>query len=103
MTYLAAVLFLPWFLIRGTLFWLFPREPRTAPPTAGVRRRGAAGRRARARMVFALGAWPRGSDLGGMWPQVLAASVGYGVFLAVLLAGGPLAAPVWSGGRSGPQ
>ncbi|MGI8560534.1 MAG: hypothetical protein ACR2J7_03675 [Luteimonas sp.] len=34
MTYLAAVLFLPWFLILGTLFWLFSREPRTAPRRA---------------------------------------------------------------------
>ena len=29
MNWLPAVLFLPWFAILATLFWLFPRQPRT--------------------------------------------------------------------------
>ena len=28
MPYLAIILFLPWFLLLGALFWLFPRQPR---------------------------------------------------------------------------
>ena len=30
MPYLAVILFLPWFLLLGSLYWLFPRQPRTA-------------------------------------------------------------------------
>ena len=30
---LALILFAPWFLILSTLFWLFPRQPRTAART----------------------------------------------------------------------
>lgn len=83
MTYLAALLFLPWFLILGTLFWLFPREPRHAARRAFD---SVALLLATGAFVFALqwshvAADPR---YGGMWPQVLATSVGYGVFLAVL-------------------
>lgn len=80
---LALILFLPWFLILGALYWLFPRQPRGA-----------------ARIAFDLAALALSSvafvvaihwsqDIadgryGRMWPQVLATSVGYGVFLAVL-------------------
>lgn len=77
---LALILFLPWFAILGSLFWLFPRQPRNA-----------------ARIVFDLAAlalstlafvlaihWSHATadtHHGRMWPQVLATSVGYGVFL----------------------
>jgi hypothetical protein len=77
---LALILFLPWFAILGALFWLFPRQPRNA-----------------ARIVFDLAAlalstlafvlaihWSHAiadTHHGRMWPQVLATSVGYGVFL----------------------
>ena len=30
MPYLAVILFLPWFLLLGSLYWLFPRQPRNA-------------------------------------------------------------------------
>lgn len=82
---LALILFLPWFLILGALYWLFPRRPRGA-----------------ARIAFDLVAlalstvafvvaihWSHDiadGRYGRMWPQVLATSVGYGVFLAVLTA-----------------
>ncbi|MEZ0470855.1 hypothetical protein [Luteimonas salinilitoris] len=80
---LALILFLPWFLILGVLFWLLPREPRTA------------GRRAFdiAALLLALVAfllsvhWAHGSAdpvYGHMWRQVLATAIGYGVFLAVM-------------------
>lgn len=82
---LALLLFLPWFLILGVLFWIYPRQPR------GARR-----------VLFdlvSLGAsvgafllaihWAQAiadSRHGHMWQQILATAVGYGVFLAVLSA-----------------
>src|SRR2546427_1387250 len=30
MAWLSLLLFLPWFLLLGSLYWLFPRQPRTA-------------------------------------------------------------------------
>ena len=80
---LALILFAPWFLILSALFWLFPRQPRGA-----------------ARLRFDIAAivvsllafvaslhWSFGyadRSHGHLWPQVLATSVGYAVFLAVL-------------------
>jgi hypothetical protein len=81
---LALILFAPWFLILAVLYWVYPRQPRHA-----------------ARRVFDLAAlaiallafmaslhWAHGyADRahGKMWPQILATSVGYGVFLLVLV------------------
>lgn len=80
---LALILFSPWFLILGALYWLYPRQPRN-----------------RARTLFDIVAlllaflgclaslyWSFGfadRSYGQLWPQILATSVGYGVFLAVL-------------------
>ena len=80
---LALILFAPWFLILSLLFWLFPRDPRGP-----------------ARMRFDIAAillsllaflaslhWSfayADRSHGHLWPQVLATSVGYGVFLAGL-------------------
>lgn len=80
---LALVLFLPWFLILGVLFWIYPRQPRGA-----------------ARRIFDVVAlllavaaflgsvyWAHASAdpaFGRMWRQVLATAVGYGVYLAVM-------------------
>lgn len=93
MTYLAALLFLPWFVVLGGLFWWFPRQPRHAARRAFD---AAALLVATAAFVLALRWSHAHADpaYGGMWPQVLATSVGYGVFLAVL---GPawLARRVW--------
>ena len=80
---LALLLFLPWFLILGTLFWVYPRHPRGA-------RRGVFDL---ASLAVSVGAFllsihwayavaDRGH--GSMWAQILATAVGYGVFLAVL-------------------
>lgn len=80
---LALILFAPWFLILATLFWLYPRQPRTAA------RRGFD----LVALVFSLVAfvaslhWSFGyadRSHGHLWPQVLATSVGYGVFLLAL-------------------
>jgi hypothetical protein len=85
---LALILFLPWFAILGALFWIYPRAPRTA-----ARRAFAA-----ASLLASLGAAAGGMawglltadpTAGRMWKQVLATSVAYGLFLAVMtLAGG---------------
>lgn len=80
---LALVLFAPWFLILSVLYWLYPRQPRNA------RRRGFD---ALALLLAFAGCllslhWSFGfadRSYGHLWPQILATSVGYGVFLAVL-------------------
>ncbi|WP_407352738.1 hypothetical protein [Luteimonas sp. R10] len=80
---LALILFLPWFLILGVLFWLFPREPRTA-----ARRAFDAVALLLALVAFVLSVhWAHGSAdpvYGPMWRQVLATAIGYGAFLAVM-------------------
>ena len=92
---LALVLFAPWFLILSALYWLYPRQPRTA-----ARRRfdavalllayaGCA-----ASLYWSFGHADRSH--GALWPQVLATSVGYGVFLGVL-AGAMLLRRRWPG------
>lgn len=80
---LALLLFAPWFLVLGALYWHYPRQPR--PP--GRRRRDALAI-ALALAAFLAGvhwahAWASRGH-GALWPQVLATSFGYGVFLAVL-------------------
>ena len=80
---LALLLFAPWFLILSVLFWVYPRQPRT------MKRR----LYDLAALVLALVAfiatmrWAHGyadRQYGQMWPQILATSVGYGVYLLVL-------------------
>ena len=85
MPYLAIILFLPWFLLLGALFWLFPRQPRNPRRKAfdiavlvvafvlsfvGMQ------------WGYALGAADVGT--GAIWKQVLATLVAYGAFLFVL-------------------
>ena len=80
---LALILFAPWFLILSALFWLFPRQPRGA---ARLRFDIAAILVSLLAFVASLH-WSFGyadRSHGHLWPQVLATSVGYGVFLAVL-------------------
>lgn len=83
MTYLAAILFLPWFLILAVLYWVYPRQPRHH-----ARRVYDAVSLLLSTLAFLFALrWSfANADLshGGMWPQVLATSVGYGVFLLVL-------------------
>ncbi|HZX80722.1 MAG TPA: hypothetical protein VFE72_07215 [Lysobacter sp.] len=85
--YLALILFLPWFAILGSLFWFYPRQPRT-----------------RARRVFDVAslvvaiiafviAMRVGHDIaeptgtaGNIWRQVVATAAGYAVFLGVMTA-----------------
>lgn len=80
---LALILFLPWFAILGALFWLYPRRPRNA-----ARQLFDAVSLAVSVCAFVLAVhWAHlhaGHGHGAMWPQILATSLGYGVFLAVL-------------------
>lgn len=80
---LALILFLPWFLILGALFWIYPRRPR------GLARRVYD----ITSIVAALAAfmysmhWSVGvadPDYGRMWGQILATAISYGVYLAVM-------------------
>ena len=82
---LALILFAPWFLILATLYWAYPRQPRTAERT----------RFDAIALLLAFAAclaslyWSFGfadRSHGHLWPQILATSVGYGVFLAMLTA-----------------
>lgn len=80
---LALILFLPWFLILGTLYWLFPLKPRHV---ARVLFDLVALVLAVAAFLFSLHWAHINADTahGRMWPQILATSLGYGVFLAVM-------------------
>ncbi|MGY1410499.1 MULTISPECIES: hypothetical protein [unclassified Luteimonas] len=80
---LTLILFLPWFAILATLYWLFPRQPRNV-----------------ARVLYdivtlllsvAVFLWSvywsidnADTSHGKLWPQILATALGYGVFLAAL-------------------
>lgn len=83
--YLTVLLFLPWFAILGTLFWMLPRAPRDA-----ARRRfdTVALLLCSAAFVFSVDWAMTHADpgFGPQWPQILAVAVGYGVFLATLTA-----------------
>ncbi|HVR82521.1 MAG TPA: hypothetical protein VHF02_10640 [Luteimonas sp.] len=81
---LALLLFLPWFVILAVLYWLYPRQPRNA------KRRlfdTVALLSALATFIASVH-WAHGyadRRYGALWPQILATSLGYGVFLAVLV------------------
>lgn len=81
---LPLLLFAPWFLILAVLYWIYPRQPRDA-----ARRLFDVGALVIALIAFVAALhWAHGyadRRYGEMWPQVLATSVGYGVFLAVLV------------------
>jgi hypothetical protein len=80
---LALILFLPWFAVLGYVFWRFPARPRSV-----ARRSLDVASLSIATLLSVIGmqwsffhADPR---YGGMWKQVLATSVAYGLFLLVL-------------------
>lgn len=91
MPYLALILFLPWFLMLGTLFWLLPRQPRNARRKAfdlAALAVALALSFAGMRVGYALGAADLAS--GAIWKQVLATLVAYGAFLFALTLAVPL-------------
>ena len=80
---LALILFLPWFLILSVLFWAYPQQPR------GVARRVfdvVAIALSVVAFVYSIHWSFHTADptYGGMWQQILATAVGYGVYLAVM-------------------
>jgi hypothetical protein len=94
---LALILFLPWYVLLGWLFW------RVAA------RGGTAGRKLLAIFVLGIslgaaaisGLWAYGfadAAAGAIWRQVFACVVGYGAFLAVL-GSGFIVIRTWSGTR----
>jgi hypothetical protein len=85
MPYLALILFLPWFLLLGALFWLFPRQPRNS----WRRRFDLVALLVAFVLSFAGMQWGYALGLadvgtGAIWKQVLATLVAYGAFLAAI-------------------
>lgn len=87
MAWLSLVLFLPWFALLGTLYWLFPRQPRDPA------RRAFDALALLLAFVLSIAAMLWGhhigvvqDDAGPIWRQVLAVLYAYGAFLAVLVA-----------------
>lgn len=80
---LALILFLPWFAILSALFWIYPRQPR-----GRARRLFDALALLLSVLVFLLALlWSfeqADRSHGHLWPQILATSVGYGAYLAVM-------------------
>ena len=81
---LSLILFLPWFLILGVLFWLFPRKPRA--PGARTVFNSAALLLALVVSVLSMrwGFLNATLDSGPIWRQVLATLLAYGAYLGVL-------------------
>lgn len=82
---LALILFIPWFSILAWLFWAYPRQPRGGARTAFDA----------ASLILATlaagwgmhwGFYNADPQAGAIWKQVLATSVAYGLFLAVMTA-----------------
>ena len=101
MPYLALIMFLPWFLILGALFWIYPRMPRTSMRrlfdsvtllVAGV------GSFIGMRWAYATA----NTDVGTMWKQIFATLVAYGVFLGVMTVALILRMRLLRGGDSHP-
>ncbi|MDI9238623.1 hypothetical protein QLQ15_06800 [Lysobacter sp. LF1] len=81
--HLALILFAPWFAVLSVLFWRYPRQPhgpaRAAFDTASLLLATAA---AAGGMYWGMAEADAG--YGPMWKQVLATSVAYGLYLAVM-------------------
>ncbi|KRG69566.1 hypothetical protein [Pseudoxanthomonas dokdonensis] len=91
MPYLAVILFLPWFVLLGSLFWLYPRQPRNA------RRRAYDATVLVLALLLSVAGMLWGYQLGAadigtgaIWKQVLATLVAYGAFLLVMTVAIPL-------------
>ncbi|MBS7458199.1 hypothetical protein [Coralloluteibacterium stylophorae] len=96
---LAFILFVPWFLILGALFWMYPRPARRSGARLGFDL-GALLVAVVASVLatqwgYALGA--AAPEVGAIWRQVLASLTSYAAFLVVLLIAWPLRARVVRG------
>lgn len=82
---LALILFLPWYAILGVLYWVYPRQPRSMGRWGfDVVSLSAATIATVASMHWSF--LTADTRFGGMWPQVLATAVSYGVFLGAMTA-----------------
>ena len=82
---LALILFLPWYAILGVLYWVYPRQPRTlARRIFDVLSLAAAILATVTSMHWSF--LTTATVVGSMWPQILATSVSYGVFLGAMTA-----------------
>jgi len=95
MAWLSLLLFLPLFVLMGTLYLLFPRQPR------GTARRLFDGAALVLAFVLSILAMLWGhhigvvqNDAGPIWRQVLAVLYAYGAFLAVMVAAVLLRGPL---------
>mgnify|MGYP007076026800 CR=1 FL=1 len=85
MAWLSLLLFLPWFLLLGGLYWCFPQQPRPRRRQlfdAGVLAAALGLSVLAMHYGYQLGAGEAG--VGPIWRQVLAVLYAYGAFLAVL-------------------
>lgn len=82
---LALILFAPWFAVLSVLFWRYPRQPRGA---ARAWFDGLSLAMATAAAIAGMHWGMRHGDpsFGAMWKQILATSVAYGLYLAVMTA-----------------
>jgi len=91
MPYLALILFLPWFFLLGSLYWLFPRQPRNARRKAfDLITLGIAFVLSFIGMQWGYSLGLADVGTGAIWKQVLATLVAYGAFLFVLTVAIPL-------------
>ncbi|MBS0192725.1 MAG: hypothetical protein JSR34_00560 [Proteobacteria bacterium] len=83
MPYLALILFSPWFLILGALFWIYPRQPRpSARKLFDALTLLLAGGGSFIGMNWAYRT--ANTDVGAMWKQIFACLIAYSVFLGVM-------------------
>lgn len=80
---LALILFLPWFAILGTLFWLYPRTPKH-PMRGGYNLVVLAMALVLTWVGMRWGMLNADPAAGAIWKQVLATLIAYGIFLAVV-------------------
>ena len=97
---LAIILFLPWFLILGGLYWVYPR---TLPRTPERRRFDLTLLAIAFAASFVAGRWgyaiaSTSIEAGPIWRQVLASLLAYKAFLAVIVV-----AWIWRGRRFAPR
>lgn len=82
---LALILFAPWFAVLSVLFWRYPRLPR-GPARAWFDGLSLALATAAAFAGMHWGMRHGDPSFGPMWKQILATSVAYGLYLAVMAA-----------------
>lgn len=81
--HLALILFAPWFTVLSILYWRFPRQPR-GPARAAFDTLALVLATVAAIAGMYWGMRHGDASYGPMWKQILATSVAYGLYLAVM-------------------